>query len=369
MLLDASVVLSGYLFLKNVFGSKIARISAVFMVLNPFIFASNFFTSPKSMAAFFILFFYYCLLNRRHLPLASVFAGLGVLSHPYALSFVFGGLTFYVLASRKIALAQRLKTTLTMVALIGVTASVWLVWSYYLSGSLPLGLLTVNPSSILGGGPPTTLLDFLWSRVVIAFRAVTPYFLGLTGSELAAIIPTFNQAWTNSIVLQAKSYPVLAALALVYDWTLPGALTLSLTLFCYIGYCKLFRSMRPLSIGFVAVPALLATAIAPLNANVPGLTILFFQPIVVILLGIGVWRLLQAGKRVRIIVGLGMLVESILFTWGVVYPLNLIFNDWSVADYGLFGLVLVCYLVSITCVVGLLDQGGVSSDAIESHSS
>lgn len=367
MLLDASVVLSGYLLLKNVFGSKVARMSAVFMVLNPFIFANNFFTSAKSMAAFFILFFYYCLLNRRHMPLASAFAGLGILSHPYALLFVIGGLTFYGLASRKSALAERLKTMMTMVAVIGMTVSVWLFWSYYIFGSLPLGLLTGNGVGILGGGPPTTPLDILWNRVAIAFRTVTPYFLGLTGSGLASIIPTFGQPWTSSIVLQAKSYPVLAALALVYDWTLPGALTLSLTWFCYSGYCKLFRSMKPLSVGFVAVPALLATAIAPLNANVPGLTLLFFQPIVPILLGIGAWRLSQARKSVWILVGLGMLLESILFTWGIVYPINLIFSDWSVADYALFGLALVCYSVSISCVICLLGQGAVTSDAVENH--
>jgi hypothetical protein len=341
-MLNASVMLSSYLFVKAIFDNKVARLTVAFLVLSPFMLWNTFYTTPKSMAAFFLLVFFYSLIKRRYLPLGAIFAGLGVLSHPYVLIFVAGGFTYF-LATRDNSVTQTLKSIAVMMSLLAITVSPWVLWSYSMFGSVPSSLLTTYAEG------PTSLLTALWTHIIALYRTITPYFFGYSSAEMPAIF-----SWNPAIMLQVQLHPILATIALTYIFNLPGALTLTLTVFSYLGFGRLFGSMRNFFIGLVAIPFALSLAVT--GSVTSGLTPYFFHPIVVILVATGVWQLLKFRRRIRVLAAIGITFEYLFFVWFVIYPFNLVFHEWFLADYAVFGLILVCFVVVMSQIRNLVQD-------------
>lgn len=82
-----------YLIAKKVFGDQVAKTSALFMLVTPFLIFNTIYTWPKNAAMYGILMMIYFLFFSEHYirlryPLAGFFAGLGFLFHNYALFYI-----------------------------------------------------------------------------------------------------------------------------------------------------------------------------------------------------------------------------------------------------------------------------------------
>jgi 4-amino-4-deoxy-L-arabinose transferase-like glycosyltransferase len=323
-LLDASIILSGYLLIKTLFGQKVARLATVFLVLNPFILWNAFYTSPKSMAAYFVLLFYYCVVTRRHLPLAGVFAGLAVLSHAYALLFLPGGLLFLIMGH-----GSEIRKIPRMLALFVAVVAPWGLWAYALHTELGLFF------RMLAG--PSDLTAAVWTRIVNAYRTLSPWLFGLTASDTSNFF-----ASQPTISADIRSHPILALVGLTYVWTLPGAVSLSLTTFSFAGLFGESRSKSRLVLLLVVLPFVFGVAIT--GGVYGGLAYVYCHPIVPILVAFGAVYLLQHGKKaLNAAVGLGILAESLFVTWVMIYPYHLLVRLSSLFDLALLAMILLCY--------------------------
>lgn len=280
------------------------------------------------------------MVKRRYLPLAAIFAGLGVLSHPYVLVFLAGGLVFFLLSQGKSGI-QRVKSLANMLGLIIITVSPWILWSSFMFGTFPSALL----ARYVEGS--TNLSLALWTRIIVLYRTITPYLFAYSVPEASSI-----PAPLPTVMAQVQSHPILAIFALTYIFTFPGALTFSLTVFSCLGFARLFRSMRQFFISLVAIPMVLVLAITGVVTS--GLTPYFLHPIVVVLVALGVWQLLQTGRTIRWLAAVGMVLESLFFAWVIIYPFYLAFQGWVLVDYVLVGLILVCYLVTIAFIGSII---------------
>jgi len=338
--LDALVILSAYLLVKTLFGKGTSRFATLLLVLSPFIFWNVLYTSPKNMAAYFVLFFYYCVITRRFLPLAGVFAGLGVLSHPYVIVYVAGGVLYLIAANHVRHSLKELRKIAIMLAIFLAVVAPWGLWSYAIFHSEP-SLFWKN----LAG--PSDLASMIWARVVNAYRTLTPYFFGYAASDTTSFF-----SWEPTFAAEIRAHPTLALVGLTYIFTLPGALSLSLTGFSYVGFLERSKSMVKVVLPLVVLPFLLSLVIT--GSVGAGLAPYFCHPIVVILTAFGVSRLLQHGTLVRTAVSLGLLAESFFVIWVLIYPYRLLLELSSAFDFALLGIVLLCYLVVVLALARVL---------------
>jgi len=342
-LLNASVIFSGYLLIKTIFHQKAARLATIFLVLNPFILWNSFYTSPKSMAAYFVLLFYYCVVTRRHLPVAGLFAGLAVLSHPYVLVYIVGGMLFLI-PSHVGEIKRDLRRISIMVALLVAVVTPWGLWAYGLHSDF--GLFWRMQAG------PSDLTSMVWTRIVNLYQTLAPYYFGYLPSYTSSFFA--ESALLNA---EARSHPILTLLGATYIWTLPGATSLSLATFSYTSLVDKFRSMGRPILFFIVVPLILSLAIT--GHILAGLTPYYLHPIVVMLVAFGALYLLEQGSRPLIaLVSFGIVAESLFLTWVLVYPFYLILRLSSVFDFALFALILLCYFAVLITLAHILLEGG-----------
>ena len=341
-LLQSSMILSGYLLIKALFHERVARLAAMFLVLNPFILVFTFYTSPKSMAAYFILLFYYCIVKQRYLPLAGVFAGLAVLSHPYALLYLPGGVLFLIPRYAREIKSDFKKISIMLGSFAAVVAP-WGLWAYSLHTEFGLLFRMLAGSSDLN--------SLVWTRIVNLYRTVAPYMFGYTAGDAIGL------GWESRLVADVHSHPILALIGSTYIFTLPGALSLSLTVFSYAGFLEKSRSMRKIILHLLVVPFVFSVAIS--GEVQAGLAYIYTFPIVVILVGFGALYLLERGSRVlNAAVGLGILVESLFVTWVMIYPYHLLVRLSGIFDVALFSMIVLCYAAVLFTLAQLLLKRG-----------
>lgn len=93
VVINSVYIFPAYLIARRAFGDRVAKISALFMLVTPFLIFNTIYTWPKNAAMYGILMMIYFLFFSEHdiklrYPLAGFFAGLGFLFHNYALFYI-----------------------------------------------------------------------------------------------------------------------------------------------------------------------------------------------------------------------------------------------------------------------------------------
>ncbi|MGB8216485.1 MAG: glycosyltransferase family 39 protein [Candidatus Methanoperedens sp.] len=93
VIINSAYILPAYLIAKKAFGDSVAKISALFMLVTPFLIFNTIYTWPKNAAMYGILMMMYFLFFSEHdiklrYTLAGFFAGIGFLFHSYALFYI-----------------------------------------------------------------------------------------------------------------------------------------------------------------------------------------------------------------------------------------------------------------------------------------
>ena len=93
VVINSAFILPAYLIAKKAFGDRVAKVSALFMLVTPFLIFNTLYTWPKNAAMYGILMMIYFLFFSKHdaklrYPLAGFFAGIGFLFHNYAVLYI-----------------------------------------------------------------------------------------------------------------------------------------------------------------------------------------------------------------------------------------------------------------------------------------
>ncbi len=151
-------ILPAFVLAKKVFGEKVAKISAAFMIITPFLVQQAIYTWPKNMAMYFSLLMIYFLFfrgnsenNTMNYGFAGFFGAVGFLTHNYVLFYIFTALIAFVYVIKLYnykqlwtILHELLKTKFIcfFVALIVVTIPYFL-WVYSFYGTISTSRLFI----------------------------------------------------------------------------------------------------------------------------------------------------------------------------------------------------------------------------------
>jgi len=322
--LDSLLVLSGYLLIKRIVHRRAAQIVTSLLLINPFILWNTFYTSPKSMGAYFVFLFFVLLIDGKRTKLAGLMAALAYLSHQYVLVYIVGGLVFW---SLKHGLAtSNLRRIFGILTVMIAAVAPWELWTILVYGHpskfmfYPMAVAGFNPEN-----PQATLTDFahmevstfIWTKVLNLYRTLFPYSLGFSRSDI-------NQIFTGSSIAGTVSmHPFVATIAFLYVFSLPGALSLTMTVPSYLE--SLRKSFRLEFLSFVGIPLILGVMM--MGYPTSGLTPYFLQPAIPLLLANGVALLLRADLRYPRLLFLGLLMESFFMTWMIMYPAILLYME------------------------------------------
>lgn len=326
--LDAQIIITAYLVLKELFGPAKARLAMPFLALSPFIVWNTFYTSPKSMAAYFILLSVLLIVQKKTVR-AGVMAGLGFLSHSFTLFYVLGAL-YLIFRKAWTNIRRGLSNISFFLASAGLVVAPWLVWSSLVYGHTSSFILypfaSSGPDSTLGAAqvmerflraPP---MLSIWVRVVNAFRTLLPWPLMITPGWFA------QYGWAD---LFSWSPSVDVLLLYTYFFTIPGAVSLTLTFPAYLAW---IRSRNEVILATVTLP--LISAIFFFGYPWAGFSVLMAQPLVPLLVGVGVASLRTS--RLTFVVLLGVIVEFFFVIWLHVYPAGLLLTNIRSASDAVF---------------------------------
>jgi len=332
-MLDAQILLSAYLVLEIIFGTARARLTMPFLAVNPFMIWNTFYTSPKSMAAYFVLLSL-ILITERKFIWGGVIAALGFLSHSYALFYIIG-LLFLICSRIRTNSPKEVRNLLLFGLSAALAVAPWFIWTTFIYGHVSSFLLyplaSSGPDSTLGSAhiveqflkAPMSL--FVWTRVVNTFRTLFPWPLGITPAWFSQFGWADVFSWTDSIN---------ALLLVTYIFTIPGALSLSLTLPAYIAWV---RSKSKMLFACTTLP--LIFAIIFFGYPTAGLASLMAQPLVPVLACAAVSIVPKPTSKVLFIT---LLAEHFFFIWVNVYPANLLLTKIrSISDVAIFGALVV----------------------------
>jgi hypothetical protein len=331
--LDAQILLSAFLLLQVVFGKKKAQLAMPFLAVSPFVIWNTFYTSPKSMAAYFVLIAFVLILERKSIR-AGVFAALGFLSHSYVLFYVLGCI-YLALRSSSRRILERLRAAILFLIPAGLVVAPWLLWSTLIYGHA--SSFIVYPLASSAAASATQGLHemvsqflkapwdlFIWVRVVNLFRTLTPWTL--------AFVP----AWfTSAGWVDTFPYTTIGALLMImYLFTLPGGISLSLTLPAYQAWLTQRTNIMH---GIATIP--IVAAVLFFGYTNWGLALLMAQPLVPFMIGAAVSLL---SKRWAIILFLTSLTENVYVIWMHIYPATLfLVRIHTLSDFVFVGAILV----------------------------
>ena len=224
-------ILPAYLIAKKAFGDNIARISAAFMIITPFLVKQAIYTWPKNMAMYFVLLMIYFMFfrdrpeaNKMNYGLAGFFGALGFLTHNYVVVYIFTTLVAFVytkeLYKKPLAIPYELlknKSAYFFFALIAVTVPYFL-WVYSFYGTIFTSRFIYYPFAVTGydlalHGEPKEIFE--------TFFATSP--LHIIGIRIFNAVVTLTPAALpiNPVATQFRTYNPIY----YYSHDYPGALS------------------------------------------------------------------------------------------------------------------------------------------------
>ncbi len=323
-LLNSLIILGSYILIKDLFNRKIAVITTILLVINSFVFLHVIFTWPKNLTAYFVLISYYLLRHNK-----GVFSGftmaLAFLSHPFGAMYVVGGFIYslYKKIGRKFILSA------------SIVVLPWFLWSALTAGTGVISRFVYFPISTSGIPPSnqpnyvleqfleTPLAVSIWNRITTAYAMLAPFPLTRPVTSEAEIITKVLGSSTN--------------------FTLAGALGLSIFVFCYYGFIRNFILYKRELTCFIVVPFLMGLIVTGWARGLAAMHIL--QPLVPIMLALGVATLYKKKIFSYFIVPL-YLFQHLLIVWLWSYSYTNLKELWT--SYPLFLVLIFTYYATFS---------------------
>ncbi len=325
-ILNSLFILPSYFLLKRLFNNKTATISLLFLITNAFFLHSNFYTWPKSLVAFFVLFSWLLIIEKRtarHTVFAGAILGIAYLVHDLAILYTAATLIYLFLKKRYRDIA-----IISAASLIFIIP--WLIvgrFIYNKSSTFYLYPFSTNgiPSSdnfsiVFYNFMNTSIWRLVTIRLQTLYYLLTPYPLFSGGKATI-----WERLWAVGV------------------FTIPGALGLGLVIPSVLGCIKKLKKSSLLAL--LAVPIILVALI--FGWSYPGSigAFHFAQPIVVLLVGSGVWYLLTLKKRFWLKIVYASYLVYVLFFIAYSYNFSLVYWSKSVLSILSFlGIIFILFI-------------------------
>ncbi|MFK7777309.1 MAG: hypothetical protein QM501_04220, partial [Gimesia sp.] len=154
---------------KELVGNKYLRFASLIYILTPYVLIQTIFIWPKNLAAFFILIaLYRVIIGEKGIAFTFFLLGLAYHSHPFALVFIGGFFTYYLLQDWK---EKKLNYSLKALGMTVLMLAPWFVW-----GKLILG---IKSDLIMQNLIPDSIKGFFWVRIYHFYMVWSPSFLGI----------------------------------------------------------------------------------------------------------------------------------------------------------------------------------------------
>jgi len=243
VVINSLYIFPAYLIAKNAFGDRVAKVSALFMLVTPFLIFNTLYTWPKNAAMYGILMMIYFLFFSEHdirlrYPLAGFFAGLGFWFHNYAVFYIGIAVLLLIykekmykkLLSKNIFNNMKRLSYFLLVLLVVLAPYFAWVYSYYgtvsTSGFIYYPIAVKGYESAFNQTPEelwktfkaTPLEEIIMPRISNAIITCTPAALPI--NPIALSFPTYNPIYYYSHdypgALSTLMYLVVVMLFLKY---------------------------------------------------------------------------------------------------------------------------------------------------------
>lgn len=298
-LLSVMWLLPAYLLAERFFKRQVARASTLFMAVNSFLLVNTFYTWPKLMMTYFLLFAFLWVASNRHYVAAGASLALAYLSHPVAALFVAGAFAYVVAQTRLSRETLRRWGALAGGALL--LASPWAYWTTFVYRhpsrmmTYPIGYIITDPlkaseevrhalTLFLKRPIGSILLDRF---TVFADTVAAASFLSKVSRAVSGATQGVRPA---EVVKQLHKVGVM-----FYYGALPGMLGVSLWVFVCYGLMARVKTKWPYVVSFLAVPFVCVLAFWGIWPRAVGMDVL--QPMVPLLVPFGVYTLWLTGRK------------------------------------------------------------------------
>ncbi|VVB95770.1 Dolichyl-phosphate-mannose-protein mannosyltransferase [uncultured archaeon] len=261
VVINSVYIFPAYLIAKKAFGDRVAKISALFMLVTPFLIFNTLYTWPKNAAMYGILMMIYFLFFSEYdiklrYPLAGFFAGLGFWFHNYAVFYIAIAVLLLIykekmykgLISRNIF--NNLKKLSYFLIVLLIVLAPYFLWVYSYYGTISTSKFIYYPFAVKGydsalSGDTQELFNTFYStpvkeiimiRISNAIVTLTPAALPI--NPIAASFSTYN--------------PIF-----YYSHDYPGALSTLMYLVVVILFFKYLLGKTKINLvlaGFVVLP-------------------------------------------------------------------------------------------------------------------
>lgn len=177
---------------------RLVTLFSMLALSSPYVLVQTFYTWPKSLAGFFIIYGYLSILRGFPIWISAVALGLAYWSHPYAVVyFMFFAIWLYCRTDKdgeiKLKWSERNFIKFIMVYVIVVLP--WFVWTRLIA-RIPSDLVAQN---LLQNGQ--RWVDFLWVRMVNFYTTFAPLYLQTYPFDVNAIFRSVSVNFTGAVGL------------------------------------------------------------------------------------------------------------------------------------------------------------------------
>jgi hypothetical protein len=301
-IMNSLFVLPAFYLIRKLWNRKTAQVSLLFMVPSSYYLFNSFFTWPKSLVAFFILFSWLLLYEKRmrYVLMAGVASGVAYLAHDLAVLYI---------ASSVILLLywRRFRDILFFLVMNAIFALPWLITSAFIYKKpstfiyYPLSLHDIpqieKKHQIVHEFFHTSPLAIIAIKIRSLIYLITPYqlFFSEGGQAIG------RRLWAGSI------------------YNLPGAAGFGLMIPMFIGLAQKIRNV-PLVI-FTLAPTLFCVLLVGWPKGMGALH--FAEASVAILIGLAVWFLLERKSKVWLWAAFAINCAQLIFFAMYSYNFNL----------------------------------------------
>jgi len=319
--LNSLFVFPFFLFARKFFDEKTVILSTIFVSINPLIVENSLYIWPKNFVGFFILLFFYLVIDKKkNWPMLGGLVGISLLTHQLSLFYLLTGIVIlHSLYKIKIFFS---KWFWSMVLMILIFITPWLVYITIINPSPSHATFLFYPFAVEGY---ENVLNATFSEVWKTFSAKPLYHV--TGVRVVNLLNTIFPVIpvlkiVNSFIpiptIHLHKIVNISSLPLAYHYfhSIPGNLTLFLSIFVFLGIIKIYRMKKHRLLLIITLLPLIFTGLF-YGWIVPGLARQTLQPIIPLLILIGVWYInsLKYKKYLFALVLALTIVETIVFIY------------------------------------------------------
>jgi len=319
--LNSIFIFPFFLLAKKFCDEGTAILSTVFVGINPLLIENALYIWPKNFVGFFVLLFFYLILEKKKdWFLLGGIAGMSLLTHQLSIFYILTGfIILYSFYKTKIFFS---KWFWLMVLTILVFIAPWIMYTTIFNPNPSHAVFLYYPFAVEGY---EKVLNATFPEVWKAFSAKPLYYV--IGVRIVNLVNTlFPVIPILKIVNLLFPIPTIylhkivniSSLPLAYHYfhSIPGNLTLLLSIFVFLGIVKIYRTKRHRVLLIITLLPIIFTDLF-YGWIVPGLARQTLQPIIPLLILIGIWYVnsLKYRKCLLILILILTFVEAAIFIY------------------------------------------------------